>query len=61
MRTRKLTFGLELDNELKATAQARPDFIRFIDDKYFEVRLPEEGPTNEDFVYFKRENGQVVV
>ena len=58
--TKKLTFGLPLDNELKAQVQARPDFIRFIDNEYFEVEMP-EGPTDKDFVYFKRENGQIVV
>ncbi|MGI9548836.1 MAG: hypothetical protein ACR2M7_02510 [Bdellovibrionales bacterium] len=60
MRTQLRTFGLELDSELKAQAQALDGFVRFVDDEYFEVEMS-EAPTDKDFVYFKRENGQKLV
>ena len=57
--TKKVTFGLKLDDKLKAQAKAKKGFVRFINDMYFEVAYP--VPTDKDFVYFKRENGQKVV
>ena len=60
MRTQLRTFGLELDNELKAQAQAQSGFVRFVDNEYFEVEL-QDSPTDKDFVYFKRNNGEIVV
>ena len=56
---KKVTFGLELDEKLKAQAQSLKGFVRFIDNEYFEIE--KEVPTDKDFVYFKRENGQKVV
>ena len=57
--TKKVTFGLRLDDKLKAKAKEVKGFVRFIDDQYFEIER--EVPTDKDFVYFKRENGQKVV
>ena len=56
---KKVTFGLELDDTLKAQAQARDGFVRFIDDEYFEIEV--EANDDKDFVYFKRNNGEKVV
>ena len=54
-----LTFGLPLDKELKAQAEAMDGFIEFIDDEYFKVDTPDvdEG----EFVYVKRNNGERVI
>ena len=56
---KKVTFGLELDEQLKAYAQSLKGFVRFIDDEYFEIER--EVSTDKDFVYFKRNNGETVV
>ena len=56
---KKVTFGLELDDTLKAKAREVNGFVRFIDDEYFEIEV--EANDDKDFVYFKRENGQKVV
>ena len=56
---KKVTFGLELDSDLKKKAQERDDFVRFVDEEYFEIEV--QVPTDKDFVYFKRENGQKAV
>ena len=56
---KKVTFGLELDDTLRAQAQAKPNFVRFIDNEYFEIEV--EVPTDKDFVYFKRNNGEKLV
>ncbi len=57
--TKKVTFGLPLDDKLKLQAINTVGFTRFIDDEYFEIER--EVPTDEDFVYFKRNNGEKVV
>ena len=54
-----LTFGLPLDETLKAQAQSMEGFIEFIDDEYFTVDMPEVDET--DFVYVKRNNGERVI
>ena len=51
-----LTFGLPLDETLKAQARAKKGFIEFVDDEHFTVEV--EGYTDEDFVYVKRNNGE---
>ena len=56
---KKVTFGLELDDKLKEYAQSLKGFVRFIDNEYFEIE--KEVPTSKDFVYFKRNNGEILV
>ncbi len=58
---KKLTFGLPLDDKLKEMAQARDGFIEFIDDEYFTVEVPEVADEDKGFVYFKRNNGEIVI
>ena len=57
--TKKVTFGLELDAQLRKQAENTKGFVKFLDDKYFEVET--EVPTDEDFVYVKRNNGENIV
>ncbi len=58
---KKLTFGLELDEQLKAQAQALDGFVEFVDDEYFLVEYPEVADEDRDYVFFKRNNGEIVV
>ena len=54
-----LTFGLPLDDVLKAQAQSMEGFIEFVDNEYFTVDMPEVDEA--DFVYVKRNNGERVI
>ena len=56
---KKVTFGLELDEQLKEQARNTEGFVRFIDDEYFEIEV--KSNDDKDFVYFKRNNGEIVV
>ena len=57
--TKKLTFGVRFDDELRERAKNTKGFIRFIDNEYFEVAV--DPPKEHDFVYFKRNNNEKVL
>lgn len=69
---KKMTFGLPFTEKSREQAEATEGFIRFIDNRYFEVNMypserralkemKEMEASDEKFVYFKRNNGEILI